>query len=57
MNWITLLLSPNVIWVLIPIVAIIGIFSVLGAKVYFAHVERMGKIRNGIDPDASDEDS
>ena len=57
MDWITLLLSPRVVWVLIPIVAIIGTFSVLGVKVYFRHVERMEKIRNGIDPDASGEDS
>lgn len=56
MDWITQLLSPNVVWVLIPIVAIIALFSVLGAKVYLAHVERIEKIRNGIDPDASDKD-
>jgi hypothetical protein len=38
--------------VFIPILGIIGVFSVLGVKAYFKHTERMEKIRNGIDPDA-----
>ncbi len=57
MDWLTPLLNPALISVFIPIVGIIGVFSFLGAKAYFRHVERMEKIRNGIDPDANGGDS
>ena len=56
MEWISSLLQPGIIVFLIPIVAIIFGFSVAGLKAYFAHVERMEKIRHGIDPDSDDLD-
>ncbi len=57
MEWLTPLLSGDVLVFLIPIVAIIGAFSVKGAKAYFRHVERLEMIRNGIDPDADPEEN
>ena len=43
--------SPTMIWVLIPIVAIIGSFVYKGLKLHYAHKERMAKIELGIEPD------
>ncbi len=57
MDWLSALLSEDVLVYLIPIIAIIGVFSVKGAKVYFRHVERLEMIRNGIDPDADREEN
>jgi hypothetical protein len=51
------LLDADVLAVLIPILAIIGFFSLRGVNAYFKHTERMEKIRNGIDPDAVSENS
>lgn len=45
------LLDPEIIWALIPIVAIIGYFVNKVLKSHYAHVERLEKIRSGIDPD------
>lgn len=45
-------MDPDILAVFIPILAVIGVFGVMGAKAYFRHAERMEKIRNGIDPDA-----
>ena len=57
MDWLTPLLTEDVLVYLIPIIAIICVFSVKGAKVYFRHVERLEMIRNGIDPDADHEEN
>ncbi|MFP6825377.1 MAG: hypothetical protein VB977_04650 [Pseudohongiellaceae bacterium] len=57
MDWLTPLLSGDVLVFLIPIVAIVGAFSVKDAKAYFRHVERMEMIRNGVDPDADPEEN
>jgi hypothetical protein len=57
MDWLTPLLTEDVLVYLIPIIAIIGVFSVKGAKAYFRHVERLEMIRNGIDPDADREEN
>jgi len=57
MEWLTPLLSGDVLVFLIPIVAIIGAFSVKGAKAYFRHVERLEMIRNGIGPDSDREEN
>ena len=54
MDWLTPLLDEDVLALLIPILGIIGVFSFLGTKAYFKHIERLEKIRNGIDPDAND---
>lgn len=47
------LLNPDILAIFIPILAVVGVFSVMGVKAYFNHVERMEKIRNGMDPDAA----
>ena len=56
MDWLSQLLTADVLSVLIPIVAIFGFFALRGAKAYFRHAERMEKIRHGMDPDAHFED-
>jgi hypothetical protein len=56
MDGLTQLLDADVLPILIPIIALIGYFSLKGARSYFRHVERMEKIRNGMDPDANSED-
>lgn len=48
------LLDADVLAIFIPIIAIVGYFGVTGVKAYFSHVERLEKIRNGIDPDDVD---
>lgn len=48
------LFNPGVVWVLVPTVAIIGHFVLKGFKNHQAHLERMEKIRSGIDPDVED---
>ena len=45
------LMNPGVIWVLIPLAAIIGAMVNKGLKAHYNHQERMAKIENGIDPD------
>ena len=44
------LLSPSFIWLVILVVAIIGYYVNKGLKNHYAHVERIEKIRSGIDP-------
>ena len=44
-------MNPGVIWVLIPLAAIIGAMVNKGLKAHYNHQERMAKIENGIDPD------
>ncbi|MCH7817255.1 MAG: hypothetical protein IIC60_11870 [Proteobacteria bacterium] len=56
MEWMNTLLSAETLKYLIPIVAIIAGCSVVGAKAYFTHVERMEKIRQGMNPDTHDAD-
>ena len=51
MDWVTSIIESGQLGVLIPIVAIVGGITVGGLKIYFKHVERMEKIRQGIDPD------
>lgn len=46
------LLSPDVVWVVIPVVAILAVVGRKTAQRYFEHKERMAKIEAGIDPDA-----
>ena len=45
------LMDPEIIWVVIPVVAMIGYFINKGLKNHYAHSERLEKIRAGIDPD------
>ncbi len=45
------LLDPAIIWAVIPIVAIIGVFGKQIVSRYFDHQERMAKIEAGMDPD------
>jgi hypothetical protein len=51
MEWIETLLNPATLSLLIPIIAIVGAFSVAGLKAHHRHQERIEKIKHGIDPD------
>lgn len=56
MHWEAFFLNPAVVWVLIPVSAIlIGGISGIYSQ-YCKHVERISMIENGIHPD-SDEDA
>jgi hypothetical protein len=48
------LMDPTIIWVLIPVIAIIAVYSFKGLTRYYQHKERIEKIRAGIDPDAEE---
>lgn len=41
------LVNPAVIWILIPVTAIIGSFVHKGMKVHYEHLERMARIETG----------
>lgn len=45
------LANPAVIWVLIPIIAIIASFVIKGQKLHYEHKERMAKIEFGHEPE------
>ncbi|MFK7912509.1 MAG: hypothetical protein AB8B93_01230 [Pseudomonadales bacterium] len=49
------LLQPEVVWVVIPVIAILAVVGRKLAQRYFEHKERMAKIEAGIDPDANPE--
>ena len=51
MEWINTLLNPATLSLLIPIIIIIGAFSVAALKAHHKHQERIEKIKNGFDPD------
>lgn len=43
--------DPRVVWILIPVVAIAGGFTIKGMKAHYAHKERIAKIEAGLEPD------
>ena len=51
------LLSPGVVWVLIPVLAIVGVFAKQMLNRYFDHQERMARIEAGMDPDVGEDDA
>jgi hypothetical protein len=51
LDWLRDLLNPGTLALLIPIVAIVGAFSVAALKSHHKHLERIEKIKQGIDPD------
>jgi len=51
MEWLETLLRPETLVLLIPIIAIIGGFSVSALKAHHRHQERIEKIKNGLNPD------
>jgi hypothetical protein len=51
MDWLKELLKPDTLALLIPIVAIIGGFGIAAFKAHHRHVERIEKIKQGLDPD------
>ena len=51
MEWFFHLLQPGTLALLIPILAIIGVFGNKALKAHHKHVERLAKINQGIDPD------
>jgi hypothetical protein len=52
MEWLETLLRPETLSLLIPIVAIVGAFSIAGLKAHHRHQERIEKIKLGFNPDA-----
>ena len=51
------LLSPGVVWVLIPVLAIVGVFAKQMLNRYFDHQERMARIEAGMGPDVDEDDA
>lgn len=51
MDWINDIIDPAILSLLIPIVAIIGAFSLSAFKAHHRHIERIAKIKQGMDPD------
>jgi hypothetical protein len=45
------LVQPDVVWILIPVIAIVMAFTSGMLKAWIRHRERMAKIGMGIDPD------
>ena len=55
MDVIKSLMNPALIWVLIPLAAIIGSFIYKGLKLHYEHKERMARIEMGMEPDHAEE--
>ena len=53
MDWVASIFKPEVLALLIPVVAVVAVFGNKALKSHHQHLERMEKIRNGIDPDAN----
>jgi len=51
MEWIKAIFNPGTLALLIPILAIVGVFAVIALKSHHKHQERLEKIKHGIDPD------
>jgi len=51
MELLSKILQPQVLALLIPIVAIIGAFSVAALSAHHKHQERLEKIKQGFNPD------
>ncbi|WP_157726610.1 hypothetical protein [Thalassotalea crassostreae] len=56
MSWLSSVMRPEVLALLIPVIAVIAVFGNKALKSHHQHIERMEKIRNGIDPDANKEE-
>ena len=50
MNWLAPLLTPELIWVFVPITAIIGGITLALVKSTHSHRERMALIESGLHP-------
>jgi len=48
------LMSPQVIWVLIPLAAIIGVAVNKGLKSHYAHKERLARIEAGLEEEGEE---
>ena len=51
MEWVKIIFSPAVVWVLIPLTVLTFLGLQQLAKLYFNHQERMALIDQGIHPD------
>ena len=51
MEWLEALFNPATLSLLIPIIALVGAFSVAAIKAHHKHLERIEKIKHGFDPD------
>ncbi len=54
MEWLATIAQPQVIGPLVGLVAVLGWAVNKALRTYFDHVERMEKIRMGMDPDAEE---
>jgi hypothetical protein len=54
-RWLEMLLAPERMGLLIPILAIVGALTFAIVKAIIHHRERIAKIQNGIDPDATED--
>ncbi|WP_448565634.1 hypothetical protein [Thalassotalea ganghwensis] len=50
MDWLSRLFTTDVLSLLIPIVAIVGVFAIAGLKAHHRHQERIEKIKQGLSP-------
>jgi hypothetical protein len=51
MEWLGVIFQPEVLSLLIPIVAIVGAFAVAALNAHHKHQERIEKIKQGFNPD------
>ncbi len=51
MEWLSSLLKAETLSLLIPIIAIVGAFSVAALRAHHRHQERIEKIKRGYNPD------
>ncbi len=51
MEWLGVIFKPEVLSLLIPIVAIVGAFVVAALNAHHKHEERIEKIKQGFNPD------
>jgi len=51
MEWLSQIFQPEILALLIPIVAIVGAFSVAALSAHHKHQERLEKIKQGFNPD------
>ena len=57
MEWLSTVAQPQVIGPLVGLVAVLGWAVNKALNSYFSHVERMEKIRMGMDPDDEEYDN
>jgi hypothetical protein len=51
MEWLQQFIQPEVLALLIPVIAIVGAFSVAALKAHHKHLERIERIKQGYIPE------